>query len=384
MAIAKGEIPFVIGIEVLRMEGCQSSCTGTDAVDAVIQFIDFPTQVIDSLVAESQLTAIDSFRRAGSYRAVSNTAYDVVAHVDIAVLNGNRAVAVYGLDGDTAAIDRRVACSHTVKVFQVLSQLDVEAVTAAVLHNTDVAAGQFRRIGTAVEFQRIAEAYSDTVVCTVVALEDTAFADLVIYDFQLIFRSSTAGLNVIAIPLGVVQPSEVVARCRIAIVCRVFLVAQNGAACGNLAFRAIQFDLVVVAAGRNGGTVAIDIDLLGSIAGITQSDVIIQINLIVSIYGDILTGLSFRCVGCCIGNVLNITDVSSIRIRIVRRFTVSTDTVSAAGYVFDLRISGIDTIFIDGDVRIFNGNLVGRNAIFIDGRIAGGDRAICTKVDIFI
>ena len=101
-------------------------------------------------------------------------------------------------------------------------------------------------------------------------------------------------------------------------------------------------------------------------------------------YGDVLTGLSFRCVGCCIGNVLNITDVSSIRIRIVRRFTVSTDTVSAAGYVFDLRISGIDTIFIDGDARIFNGNLVGRNAIFIDGRIAGGDRAICTKVDIFI
>ena len=46
VAIAKGEIPFVIGIEVLRMEGCQSSCTGTDAVDAVIQFIDFPTQVI--------------------------------------------------------------------------------------------------------------------------------------------------------------------------------------------------------------------------------------------------------------------------------------------------------------------------------------------------
>ena len=37
IAITDSEVPFVIGIEVQRMERCQSRCTGSDFVYAVIQ-----------------------------------------------------------------------------------------------------------------------------------------------------------------------------------------------------------------------------------------------------------------------------------------------------------------------------------------------------------
>ena len=98
------------------MEGCQSSCTGTDAVDTVIELIDRTAQAVDSLVAESQLAAIDSFGRTGGYRTVSHAAYDVVAHVDIAVFDSDVTIAVNGLNGKTIIIYCRIAGRYTIKI----------------------------------------------------------------------------------------------------------------------------------------------------------------------------------------------------------------------------------------------------------------------------
>lgn len=58
----------------------------------------------------------DSFGRTGGYRTVSHAAYDVVAHVDIAVFDSDVTIAVNGLNGKTIIIYCRIAGRYTIKI----------------------------------------------------------------------------------------------------------------------------------------------------------------------------------------------------------------------------------------------------------------------------
>ena len=110
----------------------------------------------------------------------------------------------------------------------------------------------------------------------------------------------------------------------------------------NLAFRAIQFDLVVAAAGRNGCTVAIDVDLLGGIGITAKGDVVIQVNFVIITYSNVLTGLSFLCIGLTLSNGVNVTDISTVVVVFLTWLSRVIGIPKTTAYVFDLLITGID------------------------------------------
>ena len=75
IAIACCEIPLVIWIEVQRMERCQSGCTSTDFVDAVVQLTDTLGILCYLLVGCKELAAIDSVSRFFRNIPSSHTTY---------------------------------------------------------------------------------------------------------------------------------------------------------------------------------------------------------------------------------------------------------------------------------------------------------------------
>ena len=74
IAVASGEVPLIIRVEVQRMESCQCSGTGADTIDAVAQFIDRTAEAIDSLVTLPELAAVDGIGRILADLAVGDTA----------------------------------------------------------------------------------------------------------------------------------------------------------------------------------------------------------------------------------------------------------------------------------------------------------------------
>ena len=135
IAITGCEIPLVIWIKVQRMEGCQGSGTGTDAVDAGTQLVDGTTEVGYRLIRRIQLADIDRIPRS---LARSHIVDLVAAHVDVAVLNGDVAIFVASLDGEATVVDGRIARRdavgfNAIDTFEVLSQFDLQFGIIAIL-----------------------------------------------------------------------------------------------------------------------------------------------------------------------------------------------------------------------------------------------------------
>lgn len=89
VAITGCEIPLVVRIEVQRMESCQGSGTGTDAVDAGTQLVDGTTEVGYRLIGGKELATIDGIGRFLADLPRCDAFNLVAAHVDVAVLNGD-------------------------------------------------------------------------------------------------------------------------------------------------------------------------------------------------------------------------------------------------------------------------------------------------------
>lgn len=152
IAVASGEVPLIIRVEVQRMESCQCSGTGADTIDAVAQFIDRTAEAIDSLVTLPELAAVDGIGRILADLAVGDTANLVAAHIDIALMDGDVLVIVITLDRQAAVIHGRVACRNgfsfdTVDSFEVLGQFDFQFGIITILRSNDtdiIAIGIFR------------------------------------------------------------------------------------------------------------------------------------------------------------------------------------------------------------------------------------------------
>ena len=78
VAVTSCEVPLVVRVKIERVEGCQSGCASTDAIDAAIQLVERMAQAVDvfrvgndGLIRVVELPAIDSVRRAFSNFAIS-------------------------------------------------------------------------------------------------------------------------------------------------------------------------------------------------------------------------------------------------------------------------------------------------------------------------
>ena len=69
------------------MEGCQGCSTGTDAVDAVAQFIDRTAEAVDSLVALPELAAVDGIGRILADRTRCNACDLITTCIDAILIN---------------------------------------------------------------------------------------------------------------------------------------------------------------------------------------------------------------------------------------------------------------------------------------------------------
>ena len=185
-----------------------------------------------------------------------------------------------------------------------------------------------------------------------------------------------------AIPLSIIQTGKVTACCRIAVACRVVLIAKNNTACGNMTFGTIQLNLVITTAGCHGCTITVDVNLFRRISIITKSDIIIQVNFIVFINGNILTGLSFRSLSLALSNIVHVTDVSTVVVVFLTFHTCIIVIAKTTTYVLDYSIACINAIFVDGNTGIFNSNLVSSNAFFVNNCVAGCNRPFLTKIYI--
>ena len=181
--------PTGIGIEIQGVESCQGGCTGTDAVDTIVESINavahFTHAVADVGNDVVQLADVYGIRCGCTGSYVMDL---VAAHADVVGRNGNGfgRIAAVG-NGEAAVIDGRVArydrgsryrvagnrrrriagtngnliagCQrlrfYTVKAGELGRQFNVKAVASGIVYNTDVTFGQGAGISTALEVQGV-------------------------------------------------------------------------------------------------------------------------------------------------------------------------------------------------------------------------------------
>ena len=269
----------------------------------------------------------------------------VAAHVDSALLDGNVLMAaVASLDGKATVVHSRVARSHTVQTFEVFSQTDVQRIINTFDDANIVFFADIFRFDAALDFQGIAHAYFD--IFLIIALEYASAVDLIADGLQLVFRSSPAVLDVLAIPFLVVQSVQVVPFFRVTITSRISLFAQNHSVItstdGHLAFGTVHGDLIGSVPRRDFGAVAVDGNLFGCIRFITEGNVVIQIDRVVVFHGDVLAALGLdrisRLTGFVSGDFLHIADAGRIVVLGIGILLA----VDAASDVGDLLGSAVD------------------------------------------
>ena len=146
IAVAHREVPLVIRVEVLRMQGRESSRTGTDAIDAAVHLVDGPDALLELrdidriAVSRARSHIVDLLTAHGDIAVCDFHSARIIAvssDLDAAVRDGRTSLAIAARNGQATVIHRGLARRDTVKAAEVLRQAQGQAIRA-ILDDTDV------------------------------------------------------------------------------------------------------------------------------------------------------------------------------------------------------------------------------------------------------